>query len=51
MKVKILVSVAGIGFSYSPGEVVDLPRDRAEEFLRIGFAEKIKPEPAKKKVK
>lgn len=43
MKVKVLVSVAGVGFSYSPGEVVeDMPKERAEEFIRIGYAEEVK---------
>ena len=42
MKIKILVSVAGADFSYSPGEVADMPRKRAEEFIRIGHAEEIK---------
>lgn len=51
MKVKILVSVAGLEFSYGPGDVVDIPKDRAEEFIRIGYATpiEIKRKPATKR--
>ena len=49
MKVKVLVSVAGVDFSYSPNEVVDMPQKRAEEFIRIGHAEEIKPKPTTKR--
>ena len=49
IKVKVLVSVAGVGFSYSPGEVVLMPEERAAEFLRIGYAEKVADDKAKRK--
>lgn len=42
MKVKILVNVAGRGFAYSPGEVVTLPKELGEEFVRVGHAELVK---------
>ena len=43
MKVKVLVSVAGVDFSYAPDEVVVMPQERAKEFIKAGFVEEVKP--------
>lgn len=39
MKVKFLTSVAGADFHYLEGEVVELPAQRATEFLAANFCE------------
>ena len=38
MKIKLLVSVAGLDFSYAAGEIVDAPQHIAEDMLRAQYA-------------
>jgi len=38
MKIKLLVSVAGLDFSYAAGEIVDAPQHIAEDMLRAHYA-------------
>ena len=40
MKVRALISFAGMGFSYSTGQVFDLPPGK-ERWLAIGFVEPV----------
>lgn len=40
MKMKILQSIASPGYSYAAGQVVDLTKERAAEFVKHGIAEK-----------
>lgn len=49
MKVRILTSRVGIGWSEWPGDIVDLQEDDARERIRLGKAEAVdneNPEPA-----
>jgi len=48
MKVRILVSIAGLDFSYVPGQVVDMPSDKAAAWISGGNAEKVGRETAAK---
>jgi hypothetical protein len=41
-KVKFLTSVATLSDSYKVGDVVELPTDVAEDFLKANFVEKVK---------
>lgn len=47
VKVKIVVSMAGSGFVWEPGQVVAVPADEAERLIAAGFATKA---PGKAKV-
>lgn len=38
MKVKMLTSIAGHYFSYSPGEVVELDTQKAKKWIEAGIA-------------
>ena len=38
MKVKIVNSVVGIGFSFQPGQIVDLPKELAVDLISAGHA-------------
>jgi hypothetical protein len=38
MKIRIINSVAGIGFSARAGEILDLPDDVAQDLLEAGHA-------------
>lgn len=42
MRVEILSSVAGNGFSYKKGDVVELDIAMAEDFIRAGYAKEVK---------
>ncbi|OLO40312.1 hypothetical protein BTR23_07435 [Alkalihalophilus pseudofirmus] len=42
MKVRILKNFAGVSFSYSINEIVDLPDKKAKEYIAIGYAEEEK---------
>jgi hypothetical protein len=50
MKVRILVGRSGTDFSWHQGEVLDLPQDVAEKFIRLGEHEPVKDEPKQRKV-
>ncbi len=45
MKVKILVSIAGQNFSYYPGQIVDLKKEEALQWIEGGNAERISDSP------
>jgi hypothetical protein len=50
MKIKFLTGVAGLDFSYAPGEIVDasqFPASDVTSFLNAGYAEAVKPEQQK----
>lgn len=51
MRVRFLTSLAGKGFVFGSGEVVDLPTPDAKYYIKIGYAEKVEKPPAPKKVK
>jgi len=38
MEIKITVSIAGADFSYSPGQIVDMPAARAKKWIKRGHA-------------
>jgi hypothetical protein len=40
VKVKIVVSMAGSGFAWEPGQVVTVPADEAERLIAAGYATK-----------
>lgn len=42
VKVKILESIAGMYFSYSPGEMVEVDEIFAKDWIAHGLAEKVK---------
>jgi hypothetical protein len=44
LRVKIKRSIAGIEFSYYPGQVVDIDDDLARKWQESGIAESTKPE-------
>ena len=49
MNVKILKGVAGVGFSYAPGDVVvDMPPKIAKDLVEAGYAVELKSKPGKK---
>lgn len=50
MKVVFNKTVVGSGFRFRKGAEVDLPNDRATEFLNAGFCEAVA-EPPKKRAK
>ncbi|AEE98032.1 hypothetical protein [Mahella australiensis] len=41
-KVKIVVSLAGLDFSYGIGEIVELPDKQADDWVKAGLAVYIK---------
>ena len=41
MKIKILVGAAGLGRSYAPGDVVDLPNDKAQRWIAARRAQPV----------
>lgn len=43
MKVKAVIGFAGIGFSASAGEVINLPKDVAESVIEAGQAVSAEP--------
>jgi len=55
MQIKILVSVAGDGFSFAPNDVAtvgkEIDKDEAERFIKGGIAEAVRPAPRKKETK
>lgn len=48
MRVRILVSIAGLDFSYVPGQIVDMPDDKAAAWIDGGNAERVGRETAAK---
>ena len=38
LKIKVLVAIAGIDFSYYPGQIADVRKCIAEEWIQIGYA-------------
>lgn len=42
MKVKILENLAGINFSYTQGELVEIGKELAKDLIKAGFAEEVK---------
>lgn len=42
MKVRFLISLSGIGFSFTVGEVVEIDPTFAEELINAGYAEESK---------
>ena len=38
LKIKVLVAIAGIDFSYYPGQIADVRKSIAEEWVQIGYA-------------
>jgi len=51
MKIKILVSVASIDFSFGVGDVVDVSDEIGNDLVRAKYAEEVKPATAKRKPK
>ena len=43
MKIKILVPMAGVTYSYRPGDVVEHEDDDAKRLIAAGFAEATEP--------
>jgi hypothetical protein len=43
MRVRVKVSIAGLDFSYQPGEVAELAEDPAAAWLACGHAELLEP--------
>ncbi|MGF7429589.1 hypothetical protein PQV03_02165 [Thermoanaerobacterium thermosaccharolyticum] len=41
-KVKILKSLAGLAFSYGAGEMIELPSEQADKWVKAGLAVYIK---------
>lgn len=41
MKVKILVSIAGLDFSFSAGQIVAVSKELGEDLVRAGHAEQV----------
>ncbi|WP_176718810.1 hypothetical protein [Caloranaerobacter ferrireducens] len=41
MKVEILKNIAGIDFSYSEGQIVDIKKELAEDLIRANYAKPI----------
>jgi hypothetical protein len=39
VRVKILTSLSGVGFSYKIGELVEIEKSFADELIKVGFAE------------
>lgn len=48
MKIQILVSCAGLNFSYIKGEVADVSTELGKDLIKAGYAEEVKPASAKK---
>lgn len=44
VKIKILVSIASATWSYAPGDIVDLPQNRAKAWIKSGLAAPYEPE-------
>lgn len=49
-KVKIVISLAGLDFSYGSGEIVELPDKQADDWVKAGLAVYIKMPDAEKAV-
>jgi hypothetical protein len=47
--IKLLTGIAGEGFSYLPGEVVNLDKETEKRLIKSGQAEPVKQEKPKKK--
>ena len=41
VKVKFLISMAGVGFSYTINEIVEVESDFASQLINAGYAEKV----------
>lgn len=42
MKIKILASIAGPGFSFRPGDAADIDSATAKDLIRAGYAKEAK---------
>lgn len=42
MTVRVLVSIAGVSFSYAPGDVAELDEAEARRWIAAGIAEAVK---------
>ena len=42
VRVKILTSFSGVGFSYAVGEIVELEADVAQSVIDAGYGEEVK---------
>lgn len=42
IKVEILVSVAGVGFAYKKGDIVELSIEQSQDFIKAGYAKEAK---------
>lgn len=51
MQIKFLVSTAGMDFSYSEGQEVEVPDELAQQFVDCGHAEVVQEQPQPKKRK
>ena len=48
MKIQILVSCAGIDFSFAAGEITEVSTELAKDLIKAGYAEEVKISSSKK---
>ena len=48
MNIQILVSCAGIDFSFAAGEITEISAEIGKDLIKAGYAEEVKPASAKK---
>lgn len=48
MKVRILKSLAGLSFSYSTGQIVDIDKKQASQLIKAGLAEEVQEDDSSK---
>ena len=48
MKIQILVSCAGLDFSFAVGEIAEVSAELGKDLIKAGYAEELKAAPTKK---